>query len=159
MKRLLAILPFLLAAPGLAQTPEKSQFEQAAMLLIGPCNRAEPAKDPAAAISECQKFLANMVQVKTQIAPATPHDVNVDLITRAMAEIRIGRSYGVQDTARTQRVCTQVETAWTILAGTDVAASPDYASAISSLKGEQAKAATLCRTEFGTPAGATPLPS
>ena len=160
MHRILAGLTALaLGIPAAsAQTPTQSQFEQAALLLIGACNRAEPTKDAAGAISACEEFLANMVQAKTEIAPATPHDMNIDRVTGAMATIRIGRSYAVQDGARTARVCTQMESAWTLLAGSDASASPAYAGMLTNLVNEQAGSVRQCRAEFGSPPGAAPLP-
>lgn len=158
MKLRLALLALALAAPASAQTTQ-SQFEQAALLLIGPCNRADVAADPAGAVTACDTFITHMLEVKTKIPPVTPHDLNVDRITRGMAEIRIARGYSGQDGGRSERVCAKVEAAWITLAGADPAASPAYADTIRKLVADQASAVAQCRAERGTPEGALPLPS
>lgn len=157
MKIRVALLAFALAAPAMAQTTQ-SQFEQAALLLYGPCNRADVNADAAGAITACDAYITNMLQVKTKLPPETPHDLNVDNITRGSAEIRVARAYSVQDGGLSSRVCAKMEMSWISLAGVDPAASPSLAGMLKTLIDGQVEALKKCRTAFGTPDSAPPLP-
>jgi hypothetical protein len=149
----------LLAGAAHAQEPES----KLALSLLNESNKCTELPDTGnsfGAVSACQQALIAIdALTASAAAPLNAHESNMALFARANVQSRIGLEYGRMDGARSARVCTQVETSWTLLAQVKPDLSPDfYRQPLRDLQVGAAPAVRQCRVEKGTPAGATPLP-
>ncbi len=161
MKSSFMALVALLAAGALeahAQTPAPTPFEASATGLAGACLAAKPTPEGApAAVTLCEKLIVDLNALKAASASLSPHDSNVYHLVTGMAQSRVAASFGRIDGVRSARVCQRTEQAWSHTAQVVAANSPAYASMIETLRTSTQTTIGTCRSEFGTPAGATPL--
>lgn len=159
MKSSCMALVALFAAGGLqahAQTP--TTFEASATGAASACLAAQQTPEGApAAITACEKLIVDLDALKAGNLSLGPHDTNVYHIVMGMAETRVAASMGRIDGVRSARVCQRTEKAWTHIAQTVAASSPGYTDMIDNLRASTQKTIGICRSEFGTPAGAVPL--
>jgi hypothetical protein len=149
-----------LAAAGAlhAHAQTATPFETSATGAASACLAAPQTPEGApAAITACEKLIVDLNALKTANTSLGPHDTNVYHIVMGMAETRVAASMGRIDGVRSARVCQRTENAWTHIAQTVAASSPGYTGMIDNLRASTQKTIGICRSEFGTPAGATPL--
>jgi len=147
------------AVEASAQAPPS--FETQATALAAGCLSAgnETPEAASGAIAACEKLIVDLDALK-QASPALGgHDLNVFLIVKAMGETRVASTYGKIDGVRSARVCDRTERGWVSVSQVNKADSPAYAAMVDRLVASSVGAIGKCRQEFGTPAGATPLPA
>ncbi len=153
----LTALAAVIVLPAHAQTP--TPFESQATGIATPCLQAESTPEAApGAVTSCQKLAVDLAGLKTATPSLAGHDLNVYHVVMSMAQSRIASSYGRIDGVRSARVCQHTENAWSHVAKITPADSPSYAAMIGDLRSSSVGAIGKCRNEFGTPAGAAPLP-
>lgn len=157
MKRLLVGLIALAVAPvAHAQTTE---FENAAIAVANACLAGGSTPEAApAAVTACEKLLVDLETLKSAAPAIAGHDLNVYHVVAGMALTRIASSYGRIDGVRSARVCQRTEDAWRHTSQIVPASSPAYMATIDELVKSSVSTIRLCRSEFGTPAGAPALP-
>jgi len=157
-----AALVLAAASPAFAQTNDPAMIDQAYDSRVMACldaNRDNETITPQSRQAACE---ANLVETNayyaTRVTPGQ-HEMNVYYFHRGFLQLEIGGAFLKQDTRRSARVCQQTELAWLDLSLIVDSASPDaYQANYVSMRGGIAGAVKVCRSEFGTPAGAPPLP-
>jgi hypothetical protein len=158
MKRILVMLLVFGVAPA-AQAQEQTEFERYALAIAGACLNSESTPEAApAAVTVCEKMVTDIDTLKSAVPDVAGHDLNVYHIVRGMGLSRVAASYGRIDGVRSARVCQRTEDAWRHTSQVVAASSPTYTDTIRTLVTSTTDAITKCRSEFGTPAGAPPLP-
>lgn len=155
---LIAAAAFIAGAAH-AQDPE-SELALSILNESNKCTNLPHTGNSFGAVTACQQALIAIdALAAAATAPLNPHESNMALYARANVQSRIGLEYGRMDGARSGRVCTQVETSWTLLSQVKPDASPEfYRQPLRDLQTGAAPAVRQCRAEKGTPPGATPLP-
>ena len=150
----LAVL--LLAASAPAHAQQEQPLSTRLLLAGNACTEA--TGEPSAIISTCQGVLQNLNTI-ILASPATQHDNNLYWVMASLAHTRIGSAMGSIDRARSARTCTELEESWKALSALKPEASPaDYAADMRDMQARAVAPVRLCRSEFGTPSLAPPLP-
>jgi hypothetical protein len=142
-----------------AQSPPT--FETKATALSVSCMSAgnQTPEEASGAIAACEKLIVDLNALRQSNPALGGHDLNVFLLVKAMGEAAVASSYGKIDGVRSARVCDRTERGWMSVSQIKKAESPAYAVMVDQLVASSVGAITKCRQEFGTPAGATPLPA
>jgi hypothetical protein len=145
----------LCAAGAIAQQPVSTQI----LLAGNSCTAAADAGGaPQGIIDTCNKAIADIQAIKGANT-LNPHETNLYNVMVSLAHTTIGSKMGAIDGARTSRVCGELESSWSFLSKLIPGNSPpDYASDMYTLQQRAVAPLKLCRSEFGTPAGAPRLP-
>jgi len=142
-----------------ASAQNKSNLVTQLLLAGNPCTEAADNPSAASAIGICQTALVNVETIKTAHTSMSAHENNIYFVVQALAHTTIGSKMGQIDGARTARTCGELELAWKAFSGVDESQSPaSYAGDMKTMKLKAVPAVRLCRSEFGTPFGAPPLP-
>lgn len=172
MKHVLLLLPLLFATPALAQTvnqttPAFAQGDDIAALektyggYVTGCFTAhsDKAMDQLVRQQTCEAEVTKIDTYYRGRPSPSAHERNMYLMHRGFLLLESAGAMTNQDKVRSRRVCTQTEASYLEFTRIVDAASPaSYTPSFASLRESVGKAATLCRSEFGVPEGAPPLP-
>lgn len=154
------VVPLFLAFAATAPAMAQEQPVSTRILLAG--NSCTTAGDKGAGnqevIGACYQA-ASTIQAIRDANTLNPHEMNLYHVMLSLAHTTIGSRMGAIDGARTKRTCDELEISWANLSKLVPGNSPpDYASDMFTLQQQAVQPVKLCRSEFGTPAGAPRLP-
>lgn len=155
----ICLLSLGLATPVFAQQEQPADVGTRIMLAANPCATApDTGIAPQTVIDMCNTALGDMQKLK-DASTLNPHQLNLFYVMSAMAHSTIGSKMGEIDKSRSARTCTELEASWALLSKLIPGNSPpNYASDMYSMQQQAVAPVKLCRSEFGTPAGAPRLP-
>lgn len=163
MEKFVAALAALLLAAGVpAFAQDAPSVSEQFLVVVRDClaKNQNASNPPEEDIAICEAMLVSLEEIAAANAGnISPRDQNTYHLYRSLGHSAKAAAYGDIDGARTARVCTAIEAAWT-----DVSRLVDANASASTIETHKALRATSvgpvakCREEKGTPPGAAPLP-